>query len=86
MGNTLWYSREGGTNSECQMEISDTGSINTNTKPDLNWVIQCIVLHEVNMYAGLLLADLHIRTHSFSPSIYAQGECFLMRRNCNCNY
>jgi hypothetical protein len=22
---------------------------------------------------------------SFSPSIYAQGECFLMRRNCNCN-
>jgi hypothetical protein len=21
----------------------------------------------------------------FSPSIYAQGECFLMRRNCNCN-
>jgi hypothetical protein len=22
---------------------------------------------------------------SFSPSIYAQGECFLMRRNCYCN-
>jgi hypothetical protein len=22
---------------------------------------------------------------SLSPSIYAQGECFLMRRNCNCN-
>jgi hypothetical protein len=22
---------------------------------------------------------------SLHPSIYAQGECFLMRRNCNCN-
>jgi hypothetical protein len=34
----------------------------------------------------------HVRTAvyflfkiSFSPSNYAQGECFLMRRTCNCN-
>jgi hypothetical protein len=23
---------------------------------------------------------------SFSPSIYAQGDCFLMHRNCDCNW
>jgi hypothetical protein len=29
---------------------------------------------------------LYVTVCSFSPSIYAQGEWFLMRRNCNCNW
>jgi hypothetical protein len=36
------------------------------------------------MQAGAASATMLLSTSTFSPSIYAQGECFLMRRNCNC--
>jgi hypothetical protein len=33
----------------------------------------------------IIMCSQAVTVCSFSPSIYAQGECFLMRRNCNCN-
>jgi hypothetical protein len=40
-------------------------------------LLQVLLLSYVSTYC--------VMVYSLSPSMYAQGECFLMRRNCICN-
>jgi hypothetical protein len=45
----------------------------------------CLITVSREGSSYIIMCSQAVTVCSFSPSIYAQGECFLMRRNCNCN-